>query len=184
MTKSRQGAPPRSARRGEPHLKIRWLIAGLFLASAADGLAQTDADILDAKGVPASVKQQVDCGTDADDVTRRPFAGGFIFAWRCPGNHANQIQALVFAKDQDGAGARLLKFPTPQRKTNTEISNVRWFPKTNEVSQLFVDPETRICRIESRWRLTGKTAEPVLIHWRQTRDCKGRRGWVTLVNRT
>ena len=79
--------------------------------------------------------------------------------------------------------ARLLKFPTPQRKMHAEISNVRWFPNTNEVSQIFVDPETRICRIESRWRLTGKNATPVLTHWRQTRDCKGHRGWITLVNR-
>lgn len=164
-------------------MKFCLFIAGLFLAGASSTFAQSGGDILDAKDVPETVKQQVDCGTDANDVTRRPFAGGFVFAWRCPGNHANSMQALVFATDKDGVGARLLKFPTPHRKTDTEISNVRWFPKTSEVSQIFVDPETRICRIESRWRLTGKNAEPVLTHWRQTRDCKGHRGWVTLVNR-
>lgn len=164
-------------------MKLYLFIAGLFLAGAPSTFAQSDGDILDTKDVPETVKQQVDCGTDANDVTRRPFAGGFVFGWRCPGNHANSMQALVFATDSDGAGARLLKFPTPQRKIHTEISNVRWFPKTNEVAQIFVDPETRICRIESRWRLTGKNAEPVLTHWRQTRDCKGHRGWITLVNR-
>jgi hypothetical protein len=164
-------------------LKFYLFIAGFLLASALSALAQSSDDVLDTKDIPESVKQQIDCGTDADNVTRRPFAGGFIFAWRCPSNHANEIKALVFAKGKDGGGARLLKFPTPQRKTHSEISNVRWFPKTSEVSQLFVDPETRICRIESRWRLTGKNAEPVLTHWRQTRDCNGRRGWVTLVNR-
>lgn len=164
-------------------MKFCLFIASLFLAGASSTFAQSGGDILDAKDVPETVKQLVDCGTDANDVTRRPFAGGFVFAWRCPGNHANSMQALVFATDRDGAGARPLKFPTPQRKMHAEISNVRWFRKTNEISQIFVDPETRICRIESRWRLTGKNAAPVLTHWRQTRDCKGHRGWITLVNR-
>jgi hypothetical protein len=168
-------------------LKLSLFIASLFLAGASSTFAQSGGNILDTKDVPETVKQQVDCGTEANDVTRRPIAGGFAFAWRCPGNHANSMQALVFATDKDGADARLLKFPTPQRKIHTEISNIRWFPNTNEVSQIFVDPETRICRIESRWRITGKNAgkhaEPVLTHWRQTRDCRGRRGWVTLVNR-
>lgn len=163
--------------------KFCLLVASLALASAGNAFAQSDADVLDTKDIPEMVKQQVDCGTDPNGVTRRPFAGGFVFAWPCPGNHANYIQALVFATDKDGAGARLLKFPRPQRKTDTEISNVRWFPKTNEISQIFVDPESRICRTESRWRLTGNQADPVLLHWRQTRDCKGRGGWVTLVNR-
>ena len=180
----RRAVPTRSAGRAEFHLKRRLPIVALFLASASPVLAQSSDTVLNAKDVPELVQAQVDCGPEPHDTTHRPFAGGIVFALPCPGNHANQMKALVFAKDKNGEGARLLKFPTPHRKKlETEVSNVRWFPKSNEISQIFVDPETRICRIESRWRLTGKNAEPVLTLWRQTRDCKGRRGWVTLVKR-
>ena len=163
-------------------MKLRLLIPVLLLAGASIANAQGEGDVLDSKDVPETVRQQVDCGTEADDVTRRAFAGGFVFAWRCPGNHANEMKALVFAASADGSGARLIRFPTPNpKKTETGISNVRWLPKSGEIAQLFVDPESRICRIESRWRVEG--ARAVLTHWRQTRDCKGRGGWLTLVNR-
>lgn len=161
-------------------LTLSWL--GMLLATAA----QAEVTALGPKDVPASVAAQVACGTNPDDVMRRPFAGGFIFAWKCPSNHANWISALVFATDEDGAGARLLRFPGPSkgRAASEELSNVRWLPQAREVGELFVDPENRrVCRHEARWRLVGPERRPELLFWRETRDCEGKRGWRTLVDR-
>jgi hypothetical protein len=163
---------------------VRAAILAIVLAAAApvSALAQDDADLLDEKDVPEAVQQQVDCGGPPGVLSRRAFAGGYVFALACPGNHANQMHALVFARDKDGRGSNLIRFPTPRaNRIWTELANVRWFPRTGEIAQLLVDPETRPCRIEARWRLNGGKA--ALVHWRQTADCEGRRGWVTLVNR-
>ena len=141
---------------------------------------------LDPKEVPASVAEQVACGTDPDDVTRRPFAGGFVFAWKCASNHANWITALVYADTEDGGGARLLRFPGAKRSASPaeELSNVRWLPASREVSELFVDPENRrVCRHEARWRLTGDARKPELLFWRETRDCAGKGGWITRLDK-
>jgi hypothetical protein len=127
--------------------------------------------------MPASVRKVVTCGSEDDPAgTRRPFAGGFAFTARCPGNHANWIQAVVFASTEDGADARLLLFPQPPGRGEPadSLSNIRWDPARREVAELFVDPERRICRTEARWRLAGPTAQPRLVFWRETRDCKGR----------
>jgi hypothetical protein len=121
-----------------------------------------------------------------DYVTRRPFAGGFVFAWRCPGNNANYMQALVFAPREDGTNAKRLSFPDVRRRNPafTEVSNVRFDPAAREITHLLVDDEApRICRSEARWRLTGETPEPRLIYWRETRDCKGRRGWRVVLDK-
>lgn len=144
-----------------------------------------DTTIIDRKDIPAAVTAQVTCGTEPESITRRPFAGGFVFAWVCPGNNANYIQALVFAKTESGEGATLLRFPQATRKGEAmeELSNIRWDEKARIVSQLFVDPESRICRSEARWRLNGTPPKPELIHWRETRDCSGKRGWKVLVNK-
>jgi hypothetical protein len=133
--------------------------------------------------VPQSVAAQVECGTDPDDVSQRPFAGGFIFAWKCASNHANWVQALVYAESPGGAGARLLRFPRPGgAEPSEELSNVRWFPATRELTELSVDPENdKVCRTEARWRLTGTPRVPQLVFWRETRDCEGKRGWRTVV---
>jgi hypothetical protein len=159
------------------------ILAAILIATASAGaFAQDDADLLDEKDVPPAVQQQVDCGGPPGVLSRRAFAGGYVFALPCPGNHANQMHALVFARDKDGGGARLIRFPTPRAtRIWTELANVRWLRRTGEIAQLLVDPETRPCRIEARWRLNGGKA--ALVRWRQTADCKGRRGWVTLVNR-
>jgi hypothetical protein len=159
------------------------ILATLLIATASAGaFAQDGADLLDEKDVPQAVLQQHDCGGAPGVITRRAFSGGFVFALPCPGNHANQMHALVFAHDSDGGGARLVRFPTPRANIPwNELANVRWFAKTGEIAQLSVDPESRPCRVEARWRLDG--AKAALVHWRQTADCEGRRGWVTLVNR-
>ena len=61
--------------------------------------------LLDPNEVPAAVVDAITCDDTARDVTRRPFAGGVIFALRCPGNNANYIEALVFAETAHAAGS-------------------------------------------------------------------------------
>ena len=157
------------------------LLFGIAVAHAQSG----DTTIIDRKDIPSAVSAQVACGTEPENITRRPFAGGFVFAWVCPGNNANYIQALVFATNESGEGAALLRFPQAARKGEPmeELSNIRWDAKARIVSQLFVDPESRICRSEARWRLNGTPPKPELIFWRETRDCSGKRGWSVLVNK-
>ncbi|WP_147413717.1 hypothetical protein [Pseudorhodoplanes sinuspersici] len=157
----------------------------LLLGIAAPAHAQSgDTAIIDRKDIPPAVTAQVTCGTEPESITRRPFAGGFVFAWVCPGNNANYIQALVFARNESGEGATLLRFPQPPRKGEAaeELSNIRWDAKARIVSQLFVDPESRICRSEARWHLNGTPPNPSLMYWRETRDCAGKGGWKVLVN--
>ncbi len=163
-----------------------WLVVALAL-NATSAIAQNSADVLLDAGkreIPAPVIKQVNCGTEPDTVTRKAFAGGHLFLWQCPGNHANWIQAVVFATREDGADARLLTFPQAgKRDAAEELSNIRWFAARNELTSLFLDPETRICRTEGRWRLEGTPPMPRLIFWRETRDCNGKQGWRTRVDR-
>jgi hypothetical protein len=172
------------------------MIMAAFLLCAAGGTAAQDDAIIDRKDIPKAVAAEVDCGTDPDYATRRPFAGGFVFAWRCPGNNANYMQALVFAPREDGSGAKRLSFPDVRRKSAafTELSNVRFYPAAREITQLFVDDEApRICRSEARWRLIKHknlkhknldgTPELRLIYWRETRDCAGKRGWRVVLDK-
>ncbi len=165
-------------------MKFVWLFLLIFGTSA---IAQTNESVsIDWKDAPAAVTGKVACGGPETFVTRRAFAGGVVFSAPCPGNHANSIQALVYAEDAQGANARLLMFPRPGKKSDSNpadsLSNIRWYPEAREVTELFVDPESRICRTEGRWRLDAK-AVPQLIFWRQTRDCEGKKGWRVLVDR-
>ena len=165
-------------------MKFVWLF---LLTLASPAVAQTDGSVsIDWKDAPPAVVEKIDCGMEPSFVTRRPFAGGVVFAAQCPGNHANCIQALVYADDAEGANARRLMFPRPGKKSETNpadsLSNIRWYPKARELTELIVEPESDICRTEGRWRLDAK-AMPQLIYWRQTRDCKGRSGWRVLVDR-
>jgi hypothetical protein len=165
----------------------RWVptLAGLTAAATLTlpAFAQDNTSvIIDRKNVPAAVVKAVECGTEPESITRRPFAGGFVFAWPCPGNHANWITALVYAPREDGDSARLIRFPTPRKKEwLDEGSNVEYHAKSRELTQIMVDPETRICRSEGRWRLVGAPPQAKLMFWRETRDCHGRRGWRILV---
>lgn len=163
-----------------------WFVIALALGIAPATAQSGDDVVLDAgkREIPAPVLKQVNCGTEPDSVPRKPFAGGYVFLWQCPGNHANWIQAVVFATCEDGMDARLLTFPQAgKRAPAEELSNIRWFATRNELTSLFVDPETRICRTEGRWRLEGTPPVPRLIFWRETRDCNGKQGWRTLVDR-
>jgi hypothetical protein len=78
-----------------------------------------------------------------------------------------------------------LRFPGPhaRAKPAEELSNVRWYPAMRELTELFVDPERKVCRTEGRWRLDGKPLRARLVFWRETRDCDGKRGWRTVVDR-
>ena len=162
------------------------LVGLLLLMFVTAAFAQTDDSVsIGWKDAPQAVTEKIDCGMEPSFVTRRPFAGGFVFAAQCPGNHANYIQALVYTDDEQGGKARLLLFPGPGKKSDPadSLSNIRWFPKQREVTELFVNPESDdICRSEGRWRLDAK-AQPQLIYWRQTRDCQGKSGWRVVVDR-
>lgn len=165
-------------------MKFAWL---LFLALAGPAVAQTDGSVsIDWKDAPKAVVGKIDCGGPETGITRRAFAGGFVFAAQCPGNHANFIQALVYADDAQGTNARRMMFPRPGRKSETNpadsLSNTRFFPKQRELTELLIQPESEICRTEGRWRLDAR-AQPRLINWRQTRDCKGKKDWRVLVDK-
>ena len=50
------------------------------------------------------------------------------------------------------------------------ISNIRWFPETREIGEIFVDRESApICRTEARWRLEGEKRTPELLLARDER---------------
>lgn len=164
----------------------RLLIAVMLVVSVAlhaSAQAQmSESESLDKRDVPQVVAAQVTCDGPDIGMTRRAFAGGFVFAAPCPGNHANYIQALVYAADAKGARARLLMFPRPAGDPADSLSNIRWFPDAHEVTELFVDPESKICRTEGRWKVEAE-GSPKLIFWRQTRDCDGKKGWRVMRDR-
>jgi hypothetical protein len=163
-------------------------MALLILSPAVLHAQATDAVIVSAADIPASVKAQADCDVEEGaHASRRMFAGGTVFALKCPGNNQNWIQALVFADDDKGANAYSLRFPdAPGRDAEpaTELSNVRWYHALRELSEIFVDPEQGdICRTERRWRLTGKPPQPQIVFMRETRDCDGKGGWRVVFDR-
>jgi hypothetical protein len=145
--------------------------------------AQEKAVIVPARDIPATVRAQADCDVEEGaHASRRTFAGGTVFALKCPGNNQNWIQTLVFATDDKGTNARSLRFPGVPGSSDadraTELSNIRWYPRLRELSEIFVDPEQGdICRTERRWRLTGKPPQPQIVFMRETRDCDGKGGW-------
>jgi hypothetical protein len=168
------------------------LVLSTVLLGPAQGAAQEQntGELIERRDVPAAVSKLVTCGTDPDLVSRHAFAGGYLFAWDCARNPANLLQALVFAERYDGTGARLLRFSQPRGEPKTrrgqdavtEISNKRLFPLTGEIVEIYIDPvEGGLCRFEGRWKLVGAARMPMLVSFRQTRDCRGRDGWVGVV---
>jgi hypothetical protein len=145
--------------------------------------AQEKAAIVRPGDIPAMVRAQADCDVEEGAyASRRRFAGGVVFALKCPGNNQNWIQTLVFATDDKGTNARSLRFPSVPGSSYadraTELSNIRWYPELRELSEIFVDPEDGdICRTERRWRLVGTPPQPQIIFMRETRDCDGKGGW-------
>jgi hypothetical protein len=137
---------------------------------------------------PEAVMATTECdGAGDGGITRRPFAGGFVFAVRCPGNNANMIEALVFSETDDGSAPTLLTFPLPgppEPEINPQgwLSNIRWHPETNELGEIFVDEEADDwCRSEARWRLDNVPPTATLVFFRHTRDCTGAGGWEVVV---
>jgi len=160
------------------------LIAGQAGAVDADGDVYFD----EATPTPAAVLALQDCDADAKTPAhRKPFAGGFVFAIQCPSNNENFMEALIFSAAEDGSGGWPLKFPGPPKRKGAAgdvLSNIRWYPKTREIGEIFVDHENlAVCRTEARWKLEGEKRTPKLVFWRETRDCDGRRGWVVVVGK-
>ena len=155
-----------------------------FAAAATeleDGTFLFDAD----SPLPSDVLALEECGAEEDPfATRQPFAGGFVFTIRCPGNNANYMQTLIFAEDEEGKGAGLLRFPQPSERgggTQDTISNIRWYPDKNEIGEIYVNPEVEedpdpICRTEGRWRLKGHPPKPKLVFWRQNSRLRWQEG--------
>lgn len=140
---------------------------------------------------PESLMALETCGAQPEAfATRRPFAGGFVFSVKCPGNNENFMEALFFASDESGTGGRLLRFHGPGGRRadfDETVANVHWYPATDEIGQIAVDsdPDSRpipnVCRSEARWRLEGHPPNPELVFWRETEDCAGKSGWKTIV---
>jgi hypothetical protein len=134
------------------------------------------------KDVPASVTSRFRCGKPAGPVTVRAFAGGFIFTQPCPSG-TDVPDRLVFASDRNGTGAHLLQFVRPEGRRVSALDNVAFKQDSMEISGTVGRLSRRICRAEGAWRLEGKFPQPALVFWRQTRDCDGKTGWQTMVNR-
>jgi hypothetical protein len=155
-----------------------------LVANAAPGLAQSSADreTLADKEVPGAVASRMRCKTPSGPMTRRPFAGGFVFIQSCA-DGAAPLVAVVYATDRDGAGARVLQFHRPEGRRMSALATVAFLPAENEISGTTGRLTRRICRAEGRWRMEGKQPSPGLVYWRQTRDCEGKTGWRTVLGR-
>jgi hypothetical protein len=167
-------------------LVVLALMPGIASDSIASAQEQNTGEAVGRRDIPAAVRAEVDCGTTPDFITRHVFGNGYLFSWDCASNHANSMQALVYADRRDGSGARLIRFPRPGDMRGsgpaTTIANKRLFPPAGEIVESFVDMEgSGLCRFESRWRLIGETKRPMLISHRRTRDCRGVTGWVNVI---
>ena len=130
---------------------------------------------------PAAVLALQDCDADAKTPAhRKPFAGGFVFAIQCPSNNENFMEALIFSEQEDGSGGWALKFPAPAKRKGEAggvLSNVRWYPKTREIGEIFVDRENPpICRTEARWKLEGEKRKPKLNVLARNQRLRGQTG--------
>ncbi len=112
----------------------------------------------------------------------RAFAGGFVFSQPCPSG-TDTPDRLVFATDKSGPARRLLQFVRPEGRRVSALGNVEFAAAETEIAGTSGRLSRRICRAEGRWRMEGKTPQPALVFWRQTRDCDGNTGWQTMVNR-
>ncbi|HSI41654.1 MAG TPA: hypothetical protein VLA00_14020 [Xanthobacteraceae bacterium] len=167
---------------------MMWPAAVLALLLALGHAAPARADDVtfydEVRPLPSAVAAAIMCDRVDSGGMARPFAGGFVFSARCPSNHANEVKGLVFAEDAEGNGAKTLLFPYPKGADPADsLSNVRFYPQSRELTELWVNPEDDICRTEGRWRLEGAARAPRLIYWRETRDCDGKRGWRVLIDR-
>ncbi len=161
-----------------------WQTAPAKAQPASPATAQPAAAIetLTEKEVPATVTARMKCKSASGPMTRRPFAGGFVFSQSC-GEGADTLVRVVFAKDRNGADARLLQFHRPEGRRMSALATVVFQPAENEISGTTGRLTRRVCRAEGRWRMEGKQPAPGLVYWRQTRDCDGKAGWQTVIGR-
>jgi hypothetical protein len=159
----------------------RFLIAAaMSMLSFHVAQAQTPAvEALTDKDVPKTVAARLKCAKPSGPVSVRAFAGGFVFSQPCPSG-TDTPDRLVFATDKAGAGARLLQFHRPEGRRLSALSNVTFNAADNEIGGTIGRLSRRICRAEGAWRMEGKTPQPALAFWRQTRDCDGKAGWQTI----
>ena len=167
-----------------------WTTAVLLALALPAPAAQIGDDFYfdEAHPIPAAVLVLQNCdATERTPAHRKAFAGGFVFLFQCPSNNENFIETLVFSEHEDGSDGWLLKFPQwplAGGALSDTVSNIRWFPKTNEIGNVFVDREGEgTCRFEARWKLEGNKREPRLVFWRENKDCDGKKPWQILLNR-
>jgi hypothetical protein len=153
-----------------------------LIATPVVAQQSADIEVLTEKEVPASVTARIKCKSVSGPVTRRPFAGGFVF-WQACNDGGEAMVRVVYATDRDGADARLLQFHRPEGRRMSALATMSLLPAENEIAGTTGRLTRRICRAEARWRMEGKTPSPSLVYWRQTRDCEGKTGWQTLVGR-
>lgn len=161
-----------------------FLLAAAF-ASISFQAVQAQApsvETLTDKDVPKTVTARLKCAKPSGPVSVRAFANGFIFSQPCP-TGADIPEKLVFATDKNGAGARLLQFHRPEGRRLSALGNVTFTAADNEIGGTVGRLSRRICRAEAAWRMEGKTPQPALAYWRQTRDCDGKTGWQTILGR-
>lgn len=165
----------------------RYLVVVATIATCAAQIAhaQTTAPAAEAiadKDVPKAVLSSLRCSKPSGPVTVRAFAGGFVFSQPCPSG-TETPDRLVYATDKSGTGARLLQFHRPEGRRISALGNVTFKPAENEIAGTIGRLSRRICKAEGAWRLEGKSPQPALAFWRQTRDCDGKTGWQTLMSR-
>jgi hypothetical protein len=166
-------------------MRLPALSLALFLALTIHSRAQDDT--VSKANIPKAIANLMTCGTEPEFAFREAYAGGWLWKWQCPGNHANNIEAHAFSRDKDGSAPVPLRFPTPYRGKAAwleELSNSEFFPAAREFNHFFVDPENkRVCRVEARWVAPHDPLKPELALWRENRSCEGNRGWRTLINK-
>jgi hypothetical protein len=159
--------------------------AGMLLAATPTQAAAQTADApqaLAGKDVPRLVAARLRCADPQGQVTRRAFAGGFVFDQTCRQRDAAQTR-VVFSTTRDGKDARLLQFHGPEGRRLSSLASIAFEAGKDEISGTVARLSRRICRAEGRWRMEGRKPAPALVYWRHTRDCEGKRGWQVMVNR-
>jgi hypothetical protein len=164
-----------------PAIAIVAVLATVATA-AAQTVAKDDAETITGKDVPSIVTSRMQCKSPTGPVTRRSFAGGFVFNQTCTTSR-DQQDRIVFATDRDGRNARLLLFHRPEGRRVSGLGNVAFVSADNEIGGTVGRLTRRICRAEGRWQMEGKQPSPSLVYWRQTRDCDGKTGWQVMLNR-
>jgi hypothetical protein len=166
---------------------MRLLLAALLLFALPAFAQNAETEITYGKAdIPKEIAAAAKCDTGPESIMGERFAGGWLWRWPCPSNHANQISAFVFSRDKEGKDAKLVRFPTPHKGKRAwleDISNAEVFPAAREFNHFFTDPENKsICRTEAAW-VSPDPLKPRLIFWREAKACEGDKGWRTLIDK-